>query len=185
MQESGSTPVSPPPASSKASKGGGVSTPVAVILLVVVVAVVVGAFFMEEIKGYFLIQGWDREKPQRIVREFVLASHSDDNSSIAKLVAPDKIEVQKDPKGQVTGLKWVAVNGLTTKKPKDIAPKGEPKTLDSTLKKRGEQTYFLVITEFANGKWGVFRVGPSKIGLAIQAFPEVLDKSRPTNLTFY
>ena len=140
---------------------------------------------MEEIRGYFLIQGWDPKKPQRIVRDFIRAAYSEDNSQIASLVAPEKIEVVKDSKGQVTGLKWVAVNGLTTKKPRDIAPKGDPKTLDSTLKKRGDQTYFLVITEFTDGKWGVFRVGPSKKGLAIQAFPEVLDRSRPTNLTFY
>jgi hypothetical protein len=171
-----------PPKLSAASKP--VHPATLIFVLIAVVAIAAGAYWQEDLKGYFQLQAWDMEAPKNVVADFVRDAHASDNSNVANLLAP-QITVEKDPSGQVKTVKWVGVTGTITKAPKDIVPPGKPKSLEAFLNQSGELRYFSVITQFANNKWGVFRVQRADGKLVIGEIPPVLGDKRPTSLKFY
>jgi hypothetical protein len=157
------------------------------LVLVMVLAVAMGAvaYWFEDLKGWFSIQAWDTGAPRQTVASLIQVAHAKENARLADLLAPNVFTLKKNERGQVTSVDFVKYNGRTSQAPKDLVPPGAPKVMDVLLNKSGERNYFSVITQFANGKWGVFRVDRVKGKPMISELPPVLVDKRPENLKFY
>lgn len=159
----------------------------AAVLLVIVLAVALGAaaYWYEDLRGWLSLQAWDTGAPKQAVSSLIRDSHAQNNAGIAQVLAPNVFTLEKGDDGQIKSVTWVPYAGRTTKPPKELVPEGDPKMMEVLLNKRGEVNYFSVITQFANGKWGVFRVERVKGRPMITELPPVLVAKRPENLTFY
>ncbi|HTE20812.1 MAG TPA: hypothetical protein VK689_20800 [Armatimonadota bacterium] len=170
------------------AKGAGsrpVSPRVLVLVLVLFGAIAAGAYWQEEIRNMIAIQAWDTASPKRVVTEYIQHAHAPDNSRLASILSSRIFTLDKAPQGQIKTVKWASPMGVTTITPEQSVPKGEPKVLDAVINKSGEKSYFNVVTQFANGKWGVFRVERLNGKPVITEVPVLLVAERPKDLSFY
>ncbi|MFN3648488.1 MAG: hypothetical protein ACK47B_02815 [Armatimonadota bacterium] len=159
----------------------------AAVLLAVVLAVGVGAFayWNEEITGYVALHGWDQESPKQVVREFIRSAHAKENASLETTLARNQFTLEKTSNGHVETIRYQTLNGQRSAAPEDLVPPGDPKQIDLEMRRRGDQVFYSAVVQFANDKWGVFRVERRDGGPRITALPEVLDDERPQDLSLY
>ncbi len=175
-----------PPAPVQSSRAGGRGkdlSPKSVVLVLLLAVVVIGgaaaiAFYGEEIATYTSLRGWDRGTPARLVAEFVRNAHSERGRDAAAAMEPNLYEPVYNG-NRLTHVKWAAPSGPATTPVTQWAPVGETKSVDAELRHRAGSGYFRVVVEFANGKWGVFRVVRAGDGLRIVEFPQYLGNERP------
>jgi hypothetical protein len=172
-------------AASPGKRSAGRMLGLVVIAILAAGAIAAGSFYQEEIKGYMALQAWNQNAPRQAVADFVRASHSKDNAALSNLMAPGVFTLEKEPDGRVKSIKWVDHRGVVTRPPGKIVPSGEPKVVDPVMRKRGDAHFYSVVTQFANGEWGVFRVEPRDGKFVISELPAVMDKERPKDLTMY
>lgn len=157
------------------------------ILAVVVLAAGAGAaaYWQEELSGFIALQGWDRESPKRVVRDFIRTAHASDNASIENALARNQFTLERASNGQVKTIKYQSINGQRTASPKELVPAGEPKEVDLVIRRLGDRVFYSAVVQFANGKWGVLRVERLDGSFRITALPEVFDEKRPQDLSLY
>ncbi len=81
--------------------------------------------------------------------------------------------------------RWVHDGTLPRRSSGRLVPGGEPKALDAVIRRRADVFFYSVVVQFANGKWGVFRVDRRDGKLVIVELPPVLDNERPRDLSLY
>jgi hypothetical protein len=167
---------SAPPTSAKSKN----VSPVAVVFVLLVAGgVVAAAYFQEDLQGIITLHGWDSNAPKALVRKYVSAANEPDNRGILEVIDTTVFAPKKDAKGKVN---TVFVSQLRRDiKPNMAVPAGELKSIDAVIKKEGGVSAWAVVTQFANGKWGVFRVDRIKGDLKITQIPLAEQPSRPSN----
>jgi hypothetical protein len=165
----------------RAGKASVVTILVALVLTAVVIG---GALFFEEIRGWFILEGWNPNAPRQLVRDFVRESHAENPEGIVRTLDAN-FTMDRDANGKITRVRWTNQEGQQSAPPDEMVPGGELKEVDAVVRKRGDQLFYSVVAQFADGKWGVFRVDKGKEGLRITAIPPVYDNQRPQDLEMY
>lgn len=178
---------SPEVPSNAAPKGAGSRSvsPAAVVVAVVALAgMIAGAVYLEEIRGYVALQAWDQNAPKKLVTDFIRDSDAPDNAAVAEQLGEGFV-IERDDSGRISVVKYPHMNGQRSDPPKNLVPAGPPKDMDVVMRKRAESVFFNVRAQFANGKWGVFRVERPKGKLRIIELPQIYDDTKPMDLTHY
>jgi hypothetical protein len=169
----------PAPVTKVAAQKKNVSPITIVIAIILTAGIVAAAYWQEDLQGWVTLQAWDQQTPKALVRKYVREVNQPDNSGILSVIDPVIFAPKKDAKGKVT---TVFVSQLRRDiKPNLAVPAGELKSIDAVIKKEGGDSSWRVVTQFSNGKWGVFRVGKVKGALKITEIPLAEQETRPSN----
>src|SRR5262249_293021 len=137
------------------------------------------AYYREEIAAFTSIHVWDRETPKQLVLQFVRNCHSDNGKAAWETLGRTNFAEPVYSGNRLTAVKSYGQGGLTTTRVEKWAPVGEVKTVEVEPRVRAGVGYFLVIVEYGNGKWGIFRVQRDQGALRIVKCPIVLSDQHP------
>jgi hypothetical protein len=151
------------------------------VLLVVVASGLVlgGAFYQEQIVSFFTQEAWNSQAPKDLVAQFIKLARQPTGGAGATALL-DSAEYDTTLKGEALATinQGKGMARLQTPVASVIpSPDLKQASTDFLAKDGGS---FRVIVQYANGKWGEYRVRKLQSGRKITGVPGILFTSAPT-----
>jgi len=154
------------------------------VLRIVVLVVVAGtatvllAMNQELLASFFAQEGWNRTAPEETVRSFVrYAWERGEGKKAAALLDPQSFEPVIKDNRLVAVLQGASMGRFSTSIPK-LAPTAQVKTIRSELLARDGGS-FRVLAQYADGRWGEYRVKKVNGTRLIVKIPDALYTNAP------
>jgi hypothetical protein len=152
----------------------------ALIILVLLLggAVFGGAMYQEQITSFVTQQGWNPNAASDTVRHFIAYAHEEGKAESAAALLDEKTYKPVIKNKRLVALEHGLAMAHIVDPVKRFAPKGDLKNVKTELLARDGGS-FRVLAQFANSRWGEFRVRRMGGELKITQIPTTLLKEAP------
>jgi hypothetical protein len=155
-----------------------VSPGVVIVALVLVVAIAAAAWFQEELKGYWQLRAWEGGAARSLVTRFMEDLHGTNGKGAYEALDPTFYKPQYGADGSLHKLEWKEPLRPGVHDPRSSIPAGALKKVEVQPRVASGKGYFRVVVQFANDKWGEFRVERTD-RLRITGYPDIFSDQPP------